>query len=435
MPVVLVLAVLVVADPDPVTLAEVHRPGDTTVVTLHLRQTGAVLIEGGRELPVRSTGKLVFEERTLDIAPTGFPTRSVRRYEAAAADVDVDKRLSRLALRDAVRIVVAELRGDRPFTFSPSGPLTAEELDLIQTASPCNTMTLHGLLPARAAAPGETWKPSDTFAETFFCFDMLAVNGLTARIESLTTDIARLSISGKVEGIVLGAKSEIDVSGSATFDRKASKLVRIELKLRERKEAGLVDPGTRIEGELSFERKVAAGNRLADPAIAKLPTTANPATELLLYAHPQGDFRFYYPRGWYIAYSDARTAVLKFIEGGNFLVQCNVTTASPVAPGTHVQPDEFRSQVRMALGPQFERIVQEGDLPASRGNWIYRLVVEGKSEKELAAWNYYVAAGPQGQQVVFAFTMAARHAERLAAQDLSMVGSIDFPPPRTASKP
>jgi hypothetical protein len=44
--------------------------------------------------------------------------------------------------------------------------------------------------------------------------------------------------------------------------------------------------------------------------------------------------------------------------------------------------------------------------------------------------NFYLVAGPNGDQVVLAFTLTPSQAEKLGARDLSMAGSIDFPTQR-----
>ena len=41
--------------------------------------------------------------------------------------------------------------------------------------------------------------------------------------------------------------------------------------------------------------------------------------------------------------------------------------------------------------------------------------------------NFYLVAGPNGDQVVIAVTLAPKKAEQLGGRDLSLAGSVEFP--------
>jgi hypothetical protein len=44
--------------------------------------------------------------------------------------------------------------------------------------------------------------------------------------------------------------------------------------------------------------------------------------------------------------------------------------------------------------------------------------------------NFYLVASKKGEQVVLAFTMTPKQAEKLGTRDLAMVASLDFPTSR-----
>jgi hypothetical protein len=58
---------------------------------------------------------------------------------------------------------------------------------------------------------------------------------------------------------------------------------------------------------------------------------------------------------------------------------------------------------------------------------VYRLSVLGKMEGIEVLQNFYLVAAPSGQQLVLAFTLTRKQAEKLGARDLSLVGSIEMP--------
>jgi hypothetical protein len=41
--------------------------------------------------------------------------------------------------------------------------------------------------------------------------------------------------------------------------------------------------------------------------------------------------------------------------------------------------------------------------------------------------NFYLIAGPEGQQIVLAFTMPPKQADRLGTRDLSIAANINLP--------
>ena len=83
----------------------------------------------------------------------------------------------------------------------------------------------------------------------------------------------------------------------------------------------------------------------------------------------------------------------------------------------------------MAKVPGWEPadVLQVGEVPADGGRWIYRISALGQLDGVKVMQNFYLVAGSGGEQVVLAFTMSQAQAEKLAARDLSMAGSIDFP--------
>ena len=60
------------------------------------------------------------------------------------------------------------------------------------------------------------------------------------------------------------------------------------------------------------------------------------------------------------------------------------------------------------------------------GRWIYRISALGQLDGNKVLQNFYLVAGPDGQQVVVAFTMTPKQADRLGTRDLSLAVSIDF---------
>jgi len=54
--------------------------------------------------------------------------------------------------------------------------------------------------------------------------------------------------------------------------------------------------------------------------------------------------------------------------------------------------------------------------------------MQGRLDGLEVVQHFYLVAHEDGRQVVLAFTMTPKQAERIGTRDLSLVGSLDFPP-------
>jgi len=95
--------------------------------------------------------------------------------------------------------------------------------------------------------------------------------------------------------------------------------------------------------------------------------------------------------------------------------------------GLSRSPEEFRQAMDETPGWEPEDELQAGEVPAEKGRWIYRISTLGDLDGTKVMQNFYLVAGPDGQQVVLSFTMAPKQADRLGSRDLSMAANIDFP--------
>ena len=71
--------------------------------------------------------------------------------------------------------------------FSPGGPLTRLELELVE--GPGDPLALAGLLPDRPVAVGDHWVVEDAAARSLSAYDTLAANKVEATLEA--ADAAR----------------------------------------------------------------------------------------------------------------------------------------------------------------------------------------------------------------------------------------------------
>jgi hypothetical protein len=61
------------------------------------------------------------------------------------------------------------------------------------------------------------------------------------------------------------------------------------------------------------------------------------------------------------------------------------------------------------------------------GRWVYRVSMLGKADGVAVLQNFYLVAGPNGDQVVVAVTLTPKKAEQLGSRDLALAGSVELP--------
>ena len=427
--VLLTLAVAGPASAQPIPLAEVPGPDNVSRYTIDLDVSGTmtVLGEGGKpqQLRLQAKGRHRFAERTLAVAD-GLPARSARHYaEATAASVVGGEKSDRTLAADR-RLVVTARRPDGAFAFSPAGPLTRDDLDLV--TEHFDPHGLPGLLPGKDVAVGDTWAVSNPAAQAACLFDGLISNALTGKLTGVANGVATFEVSGTAEGIENGAKVSVTVSATGTFDVAGRRVTGLVWKQTDDREAGPVSPASKVEATISLKREVlhAAPAELADAALAGLPAGEPPAAlSALRYADPKGRYRFTYPRGWHVTGQTDTHLVLRLLDAGEFVAQATVTPWRKVASGQHTPPDEFQKAIAASPGWAATEVIEDGEAPAGEGRWLYRVVAAGMSGGRPVVQAFHLLAGSGGDQVAVTVAFHPDKRKALAGRDLELVRGIE----------
>ena len=65
-------------------------------------------------------------------------------------------------------------------------------------------------------------------------------------------------------------------------------------------------------------------------------------------------------------------------------------------------------------------------MPSENGRWVFRVIARGTMDDLKVVQNFYIIAGPNGDQTVATFTMKPGQTAKLGSKDLTLVGSIGF---------
>ncbi len=405
-----------------------------------------------RELEVQT--RLIMHERIVPVGPDGLvrsakkgaatpdapepggSLKVIRHVVQAAAAINGEIRPTAAVLRPEVALLVAEKRerGWPVIVFSPAGPLSWSELELVQGVG--DPIGLSDLLPEQPVAIGDRWKVRDTAAKVMSGYDTVTSSNLEATLESADESKARIRLKGRVEGSAFGGSGTIGCDGFATFDREAARLEHLDLNRVETRQAGPVEAGLDMKSTLIVTRHAAeAPEELSDSGLAGVSLAFRPESELLQVIAPGGRATLLAGRDWHIFWEDSRTAILKRLEGGRVVAQCNVMVGPQAGKGRHQDPAQFREDIRRGLKDRFVQFLGAGEVGGrADGGFRYRVGVQGREGDLGVVWYYYLLASPTGTQLLATFTLAADNLKSFAEGDLEMIGSLRWLPERPPSR-
>jgi hypothetical protein len=413
------------------TLSETIKVGDCQRIQLDMKLAGEMrLNQGGKIVPIKleATAEHDYNERVLSADSAGLPNKSARHYDKAKAIIATNRDSSERTLRDARRLLVAQRFKDQFLVYAPAGPLTREEQEL--TSEHFDSLALTGFLPGKEVAVGDTWKIGSAVVQALCGFEGLTEHNLVGRMVEVKDGTARLSISGTATGIDVGALVKLTIDATARFDVNARRIVAIEWKQQDDRAQGPVSPAAVTQTTITLSRAIIElPSNLSDVALVAVPEAFElpPGMSSLEWRDPKGRFTFMHAREWQTTSQTDEHIVLRLMERGDFVAQATITPWTGAEKGKHLTPEEFQTAMEATPGWQSEKVLQSGEVPSDGGRWIYRISSLGQLDSVSVMQNFYLVAGPNGEQVVVMFTMTPKQVERMATRDLALAASIEFP--------
>ena len=411
------------------TLASQRKSGQTDRVTALMEVGGEFqgADEKPRPVPMSGTDDLVYHEMTLD-ANSARP-RSLRYYEKVKSATRFKDDSYAPTLSDRRRLVGVAVDPPKVRLFALSEPLTQDELGVIDILG--NSLILDRLLPEKPVSIGDTWKPAGDVVAALLGLDSATRCDVQCTLKEVTDDVARVEVSGSVEGPVNDTTTTIRLNGKYRFERRIGRIDWLGLVTKENRGISLVADGFDIT--VRFQMTIA---QESPP-----PQFANDKTAGL------------------DAEADARTRSAQLrLAARQVANRLRPRLASQQQPTGKRRPEnDWRREVgrpvqrRLALEARSEPIGLVGGLPAGHppalgdnfgefveakqsvdaaNHRILRVVVQGVARNKAAdvpiRWIYYHVADQHGRQVAFTFTVEQERLERFADADHAIVDSLRF---------
>jgi len=423
-----------------------------------------VLLEVGGQMTATSGGKqhksklnvvcdLAYHEKTLEaVAKQKSPeededsapdTRSVRYYDKAEAAVRTENAELKPKLRVKRRLVVAELNSDGSVLFSPEGPLSRAELELIDVQG--NTMLLDRLLPGQSVSVGDKWQLSDDLLATLLGPDTVAESDVYCTLTEVTDEVARMEIGGKLQGTCDGAATKMEIKGKYRFDRRMKRIDWFALLVKESRQSNALTNGLEVIARVQVRVKPgAACEELSAASLEDISLDAGPASRLLKYEPSDESWQCAHDRRWIVTGESPNITAMRMVDHGDVLARCGISPLPKGKPEEIVSLEEFQADIERGLGESFGEFVSAGVRMNSENYRVYRVVVSGqaramvevadkkdgktKAEEQTVPiqWRYYLVAERGGRRLVFVFSMEEALADRFGGEDLKLVDSLVF---------
>ena len=442
-----------------ITLRELKHAGTTTRVQTELKAKGLYRpglppggTSGGTRMPKPLTAEIdtrfIYHERFVEVdnygtamaaridqrnssglqPDRGRALKAVRHVVEAGLAVNGEVRMMTALIRPEVRLLVAERRErDGPVVvISPAGPLTWDELELVQGVG--DPLMLGDLLPDKPVDVGEHWRVPNSAARALSEYDVITSNSLEATLESADAARARIRFKGQIQGSKQGGPGKMSCDGFLTFDRQAAWIDQLDLNRVESRQPGPIEAGLDYKSTFTMTRHAAeAPGALSDAALAGVSLAITPASELLRLDMPGRTAALLHDRHWHKFWEDRKLIVLKRLRGAQVIAQCNFMLGPQAGNGRHQDTTQFRDDIRRGLKKRFVQFLGAGEVDGHpAGGFRYKVGVQGREGQLGIVWYYYLVASPEGEQLLATFTLAEDHAKVFGDQDLDMIGSLQW---------
>ncbi len=389
-----------------------------------------------QRLPMSVSAKLEYHERRL--APSLPPAANgallgVRHYDLAEAVLKVDNSGRTPRITDDRRLIALESSSERPILYCPDGPLSREQLDLIDVVG--NSLLLDQLLPTKPVAKGATWAIDASVMGPLLTFDSLAVCEVQSVLEEFNANFAKVRLAGSVHGMADGAASQQEIRGVYLFDRQLQRIARLNLAIRETRSIGGATPGLDAVAKLQIKvEPVAIVPQLSDEVTAKASRNRRDSLRDLVYEAAPLGFRIHHDRQWFITGEERESVTLRRVDRGDLVAQCTLTALPPKSAGRQISLEQFQKDVTFSLGKSFGELVSSRRWQNAAGHYCYELVVRGLVEGVPVEWHHYLVAPEGGHRVSVAVTIEKPMVDRVAHTDRQLVESLELFPRMPAAK-
>jgi hypothetical protein len=413
------------------------KPGQSQTVRTAVEVKGDLKLNSdGKEVtavPMLAQADLQYTERFLAIKTDGT-LKAARHYGVAEAKIQIKNTEMKQSLRDERRLFVIQHKGEDAALFSPVGPLTREELELVD--APGSSTVLAAILPGKKTAIGDEWKLNNQTIARLLGLEAVSEQEVVAKLTKVEDSLAIFSLDGKITGAVGGVSSEIDLHAKANFDLKKKSVTWLAMEYQEKRAIGHAQPGYDATIRVRTVAEPTAGTpELANGALSKLPLEAKPEQTLIEFQAEKAGINLAHDRRWRVMVDRMDIAILRFIDRGDLIAQCNINRLAPLPKDQPLTLTAFQKSVEATLAKNSGEILEAAQETTKDGGKVLRVTVAGSASEIPIQWFYYHLTDAQNRRASLVITLESKLLERYPALDRELVsGLLLLDTPSTANE-
>lgn len=380
------------------------------------------------KLPVQAKARLIYDEKTLQgpTSATSWPRSTIRHYKTADATIQFRENTVTPSLRENRRLVATSATSaDDVVLFSPLGPLSRDELDLIDI--PANSAIIEAILPHRRVRVGDSWKLESELLPAILGLDALATQDIECTLDRLDNGAALIQAKGRVSGASGGVSTDMTLAAKYAFDLTQKRLKWFAMSLKENRSIGHAQPGIeatiRIQMAISKRANVPA---LHPDVVRDLNVTADENARLLEFVSETGGFELLLDRNWHEMLDEKDATVLRLVVRGDLVAQCNLTLLPPMEDGVPFTVSDFQKDIETVLADNFGEFIAVNEDVSDSGLHVMRVVANGVISDVPINWVYCHITNEQGRRVSCVFTFESDLADQFGAADQKLISSFRF---------
>lgn len=321
-----------------ITLAERFAAGDRHRVRIRVDLSGSMTAPAAKgkvakKLEMEGSSAIDYEERI--VAMDGDAVRkTVRSYEKLDFRRVLAGQSQQLILRPGVRRLVILRKGHTEVPFSPDGPLTWGEMDVVRTD--VFIPGLSGLFPDKAILVGDRWSASASAVKELTDLEKIDEGTLECKLERIgevgKRRLARVTFTGTIRGVGEDGPVKHRLQGNYHFDLGSNHLADLTLIGtttmidKDGKEMGT------ITGRFVMTRELGGSlATLSDAGLKGVKLDPNDDNTEMLYEDTTLGVRFLHSRRWRVAQVMGFQVALAASDGSGVLITVDPTERVPTA--------------------------------------------------------------------------------------------------------
>ena len=166
--------------------------------------------------------------------------------------------------------------------------------------------------------------------------------------------------------------------------------------------------------------------QLQSAAISKFDEEPQASNLAMEFISPAIGVAFLHDRQWRTTLHRRDLLVLRMVDQGSFVAQCNMTPAAKAGDDPKADSEKFQAHVEQALAQNGGQIDEISTATREGGLKILRIAASGKAKEVPITWIYYMLTDATGQRMALVFTFATPQQENFNAGDHDLIGSIRF---------